>query len=88
MALAVDNAWERIVYNTAIGVSRKTIDRQLAKLVSGEGETDQHGRFVRFSEGRNTATYRAYVNSAGDYAVVLESRGSDMSRNGLGNLAE
>lgn len=84
---ALDAAWGKVVFNPVLGVKRSTLDRQLVKLINGEGEYDRAGnRYVTFSEG-SSAAYRAVVTPSGDYGFILASRGADFRNNGLGDLA-
>jgi len=77
----IQDAFNAVVYNGAIGIPKSTLMRQLGKLIDGEGEIDGKGnRYVRFSEG-NSAVYRAVVTQEGHYGFVLEGRGDDQHSN-------
>lgn len=72
---AVAAVMSSLAYNGAIGINKRTLERQVAKPLAGDGEIDSKGnRYVRFSQG-NSATYRAVVMVDGHYGFVLESRG-------------
>lgn len=73
---AVADAMNRVVYQGAIGIDRRTLERQVSKLLNGEGMSDDKGRrYLNFQEGSNSAVYRAYLDPAGNVAFVLASRG-------------
>ncbi|MBI1278204.1 MAG: hypothetical protein GC179_08760 [Anaerolineaceae bacterium] len=85
--LAIDSAWDKVVFNPTIGVPREMLSRQLGRLINGEGVTDANGnRSVSFQYGKSSTVYNAVQAPDGSIGFVMQSRGSDASQTGVGSV--
>jgi len=72
----VQDIMDNLAFNPAVGVDKRTIVRNVQRILRNEGESDAKGNtFVRFSEGAGRAVYRVVRTKGGAWGVILESRG-------------
>lgn len=71
----VAQAMQRVVYSMAVGVDQRTIERNVLRVLRGEGTPDgKGGRYVTFADGRGPE-YKVIQDTDGYFGVVLASAG-------------